>query len=173
MVNIKLVPPPPQDDTVVPEDHVGAAAHAICYPGVSSCITITGVQAGGLVGAHLTFATTSDELDQFLEKLEAVGAGACQTFYVVGAITRFKASTAVKAFNTRKKIRDRITGDFNKTATVWFCDTTPLGDNHIFAVINGMGADFSSYPTAGNLVKWYEYPAYAGAGIAAASFVLR
>jgi len=173
MAVIKPVPGPPSPDIVVREDYVGSCTHAICYPGVSSCVTVTGVGAGLMVGAHLTMGTSAAELDAFFVLLQAQGAAACQEFFVAGAFGQFKAHVPAPDFKTRKKMRNRIVAETTPAANVRFYDTTALGDIHIFAVINGAAADFSYAVSAGNFIAGFAYPAFATTPIPLGGFVLR
>lgn len=147
------------DSLVLREEVVGSSRNRICYPGISSCITITGVMPGGLVGTHLTVASEPTLIDAALLALKAGGGGACTSFYVVGAIARFKENTGDPGFNTRKKIRDKICKHINKDARVRFFDTSAHHvDVHVFAERNRLGTVFSYTPTTGIVVSGNNYP---------------
>lgn len=160
-------------DTVLREEFVGSATGRICYPGVSSCITITGVQPTGLVGAHITVISESTLIDEALVALKSGGGSSCINFYVVGAIAEFKAEANI-SFDKRKKIRDKIRELVNKHATVWFFDTSSRQEVHIFAELNGTAPAFSFVQASGNHVAGYTFPSVANrTNIASHQFQVR
>lgn len=149
------------DSIVLREEVVGSARNRICYPGISSCITITGVMPAGLLGTHLTVATEATLIDDALLALKVGGGSACTSFYVVGAIARFKENADI-SFNTRKKIRDKVCQHVNKHARVRFFDTSAHHvDVHVFAERNRLGTVFSYTPTTGIVVAGNNYPTVA------------
>ena len=159
---------------VLREEFVGSATGRICYPGVSTCITITGLLPTGLVGVHITIATEPVLIDDALKALKSGGGSTCTTFYVVGAISEFKVQTVAPDFDKRKKIRDKIRELVNKHATVWFFDTSSLRDVHIFAELTGTTPVFSYVQTAGNPVAGENFPNIPGrTNIAAHDFQVR
>lgn len=160
-------------EVVLREEFVGSAGSRICYPGVSSCITITGVLPTGLVGAHITIASEESLIDGALLALKAGGGSNCGNFYVVGAISLFK-DNADASFDKRKKIRDKIRSLVNKHAQVWFFETPRNSDVHIFAELNQFVPEFSYIQTDGNTVMGSNYPNFGGrTAIAANQFIHR
>jgi len=148
------------DGRVIREDRVGSSIDRLCYPGVSSCISITGVSVDKMIGAHLTIGTTVPELAQFIALLAAEKTSEIMNFYVVGKIAKFKESTTIANFNTRKKMRDFLKAQLEQKANVYFCDIGLLvaqGAN-ICVFRNGAQASFSYIPEAGNLVVGSTYP---------------
>lgn len=89
---------------ILREDGVGASVQKICYPAISSCITITCVGTAGIAGAHLTVLTTAAQLAETIQSLRSSGIGAYKVCYVIGAIRHFKTYVKEGAINTRKKI---------------------------------------------------------------------
>jgi hypothetical protein len=163
-------------DAIVREEYEGEAHSRICYPGISSCISITGVKpAGELVGAHITVATEKELIDGLLATMKSHGGNNCHYFYVIGPLQReFKPKTSVKSFNTRKKIRDLIKSTLNKNAIVKFYDTSECGDIHVFAEKNGINTDFYWIKSQGNMVMGNIYPAFTGrTAIGPNQFVVR
>ncbi len=160
-------------DTVLREEYVGSSTARICYPGISSCISITGILPGGVIGSHITIATEIGLVDEILQALKAGGGGNCANFYVIGAFGQFKPSAA-KSINTRKKIRDKIKSNVSKNSTVRFYDSTLHGDVHVFAEKNGINTDFSWISSHGNIVVGFNYPTFAGrTAINPVQFVIR
>jgi hypothetical protein len=145
-------------DTVLREEYVGSSANRICYPGVSSCITITGVLPTGLVGVHITIASETPLIDEALLAMKTSGGSSCTRFYVVGAISRFKASTNNADVDKRKKIGNKIRSLVNKDASVRFFDTSFQQEAHIFVEHNGFAPTFSYAPAANNTVSGFTYP---------------
>jgi hypothetical protein len=148
------------DGRVIREDRVGSSIDRLCYPGVSSCISITGVSVDKMIGAHLTIGTTVPELAQFIALLAAEKTSEIMNFYVVGKIAKFKESTTIANFNTRKKMRDFLKAQLEQKANVYFCDIGLLvaqGAN-VCVFRNGAQASFSYIPEAGNLVVGSTYP---------------
>jgi hypothetical protein len=160
-------------DTVIREEYVGSSRERICYPGISSCIAITGVLQDGLVGAHITIASERDLVYEILQAMKVGGGGNCLNFYVIGAFTHFKPN-ATQAINTRKKIRDKIKSAINRNATVRFYDSSAHGDVHVFAEKNVVNTDFFWISSHGNNVQGFNYPAFVGrTPINAIQFVIR
>jgi hypothetical protein len=150
------------------------ATNRICYPGVSSCITVTAPLAGGILGAHITVGTPQSEIDTMFTAIRTGGGGNCPVIYVAGRIATFKVQTLAPAMNTRKKIAARIKSMINAAATVRFYDTTALGATHIFAERNGAATSFFWIAEHGNNVAGFIYPNFAGrTAIPLASFIVR
>jgi hypothetical protein len=144
-------------DIVLREDNVGSTMGRVCYPGISSCITITGVHPNGLIGAHITAVTTQYEVQEILMAMKTGGASTCIKFYVVGAIRQFIQWTH-EGFNDRKKMSDQIKKHTNKDATVWFYDTSDNSDVHIVAE-NVQGQTYFRYtPNTNHRVQGDIYP---------------
>jgi len=161
-------------DVVIREENVGSASNRICYPGISSCVTVTGVGPSGMVGCHITFATEPDLVSQMFQAMRTGGGTSCVHFYVIGKIADFKRSRTYSSFNTRKKMGQAIKDVICETAVVRFCDSEAYGkDIHIMVQKNLMNADFSWVATAGNVVAGDLYPAFAGAAISPNDFVAR
>jgi hypothetical protein len=129
---------------VIREDVVGQAPRAICYPGVSSCLTITCVSPAGLSGAHLTIVTTSDLIDQALLSLKSAGSNMFSAVYAVGKIAEFKARTVDERLRTRKKMSQLLRHTFNyRSGTIQFYDTVSNGIGVNIGVTKGLvGVDF-------------------------------
>jgi hypothetical protein len=121
------------------EDSVGSSTQYICYPGISSCIAITGVSGGGVVGCHITVATPQSEIDQIFQLMKTAGGQGCPEFYVIGALTKFKGNTKVSEMNSRKKISSKVKAMINPNAVVKFVDIATLGcgDAHILVEKSG------------------------------------
>lgn len=148
-------------DTNLYEDHVGSCTMRICYPSISSCISITGVSAGGLMGTHLTCFTPIVEVDQAFQFMRIGGASGCQNFYVIGRFAMFKPNAPAE-INSRKKIRNKIRATLNAHAAVHFYDTSAHGEVHVFVERVAAGVEFFRIASAGNFVPGVAYPAFAG-----------
>lgn len=148
---------------VLREDYVGCATTAICYPGVSSCITITCVSPSGLLGAHITVRTTPVEIAEMFQFIRANMSG-IYAYYVVGSIRNYKDHTTNEEINERTKLQKRLKKEFNPQGLVGFFDTTPYTDVHVFAEKNGLKTTFYWIAAAGNNVAGMNYPAPAFAG---------
>jgi hypothetical protein len=159
---------------VIREEYVGSASEDICYPGISSCISITGVAPAGLVGAHITVSTELDLVDQIMQAMRTGGGSSCVSFYVIGAFVKFKSNTKTAAIDTRKKISQKIKSGINDKAVVSFYDTSGHGDVHVMAEKNGMAANFFWIAQAGHIVAGDAYPTFAGrSAINASQFMVR
>ena len=160
-------------ETVLREEFVGSSSARICYPGVDTCITITGVLPGGLVGTHITVATEIGLVDDLLQAMRIGGGGNCQNFYVIGRFTVFKPH-ATQVINTRKKISKKIKSIINKNATVRFYDSSAHGSVHVFVEKNAHYPNFFLINSHGNYVAGYTYPTFEGrTQIDVNQFVLR
>lgn len=161
------------DDTVLREEWVGGAFNRICYPSVSSCITVTAPSPHGIVGAHITFGTPLVDVDTLFSRMRTGGASSCPVIYVAGRFANFKAST-VAALNTRKKIGAHIRASINRAATVKFYDTSALGATHIFAEKYAGVLGFFWIAEHGNNVVGFTYPDFAArTAIPIAAFIVR
>jgi len=115
---------------VIREDVVGSARSRICYPNISSCISVTAVTRYGLAGTHISVGTKLKVVDQVFEAMRAAGAGGCREFHVVGAIARYEK--IARAINTRLKIEQKIQSAISPDAAVRFFDTSDHGNVHVF-----------------------------------------
>lgn len=160
-------------DTVIREEYVGSSWQRMCYPGISSCISITGVSPVGLIGTHITIATEATLVDDLMQAMRSGGAASCPNFYVVGAFSQFKPRAA-SIINTRKKISQKIKSRINKNATVRFYDTSAHGDVHVFAEKGPLNTQFLWVASHGNIVAGFNYPVFQGrTAINPGHFVLR
>ncbi len=101
---------------------LGADAN-LCYPNISSCLTVTGLsRQGSLRGAHLAtpFGLKKDDVTTLAK---AIGAGGCDKFVVAGPIKDIKARTDEGECNTRKDIEAQLK-EFSSDAEVRFLDTS-------------------------------------------------
>jgi hypothetical protein len=157
-ISMRRVPNGMENSIVLREENVGFSAKNVCYPNISSCITITGVGSNGVVGGHLTILTTASLLGKTMQVVEGEVKG-CEACYVIGAISQFKVSVKDSEINTRKKISDSIKQKLGKQVSVLFYDTGPLGEVHIFMERNAEGACQFSYCKASVVtVSAQEYP---------------
>lgn len=142
------------------EDNVGSSTQNICYPGISSCIAITGASGGGMIGCHITVATPLSEIDQIFQLMKTGGGQGCPEFYVIGALTKFKGNTKVSEMNSRKKISNKVKAMINPNAVVKFVDIATLGcgDAHILVEKSGGAAKFYFCDSGGNIVTGGTYP---------------
>lgn len=132
------------NDIVLGEQEVGQAPSRICYPGVSSCIAITGVSQGFLNGVHLTVMTEPEKVDTALDILKQYCPNGFTAIYIVGKIAEFKVKTVDKRLNTRKKLSQLLRETFGfKGGTIEFCDTTQYGPgSNISATKTPVGVQF-------------------------------
>lgn len=144
--------------SVLREDNAGSADNAICYPGISSCVTVTGVSPTGLVGVHITIASDNGEINDLMTRLRDAGGNTCLRFYVMGPFTNFKPSSEATEFNTRKKMQQKIKSIVNKNASVKFYDAPANAEAHFFAELDGVNARFYKSNTAPNDISGYDYP---------------
>ncbi|WP_431821284.1 hypothetical protein [Burkholderia sp. F1] len=115
---------------VVAENSFGRISHDLgarpdanlCYPNISSCVTVTGLsRQGSLRGGHLT---TPEGLkrDDMKALSNAIGAEDCKTFVVAGPIADIKARTEKTECNTREKMAAQLR-EASPNAEVLFLDT--------------------------------------------------
>ena len=149
-------------NTVLREDYVGFSHKCICYTGINSCVTITGVFPGGLVGTHITVSTKPCQVDKLLKDMRIYGGNNIQDFYVVGALKVFKKRTNMTFINTRKKISEKIKSIINKKAKVRFYDSSDHGQVHVFAEKDSINTKFSWIHEQGNIVVGFNYPKFVG-----------
>ncbi|MCA8003341.1 hypothetical protein [Burkholderia metallica] len=145
-------------DTVVREDSVSFSTHRVCFPSVSSCLTVTGVSSQGLHAAHIP--TGSQSGNEYLENMvDAMNASGCKTFYVIGAIKTFKSNVAGSNFNSQYNISEYLKGKASN-ATVKFFDTSDHGNVNIYVEKQGdsVTATYGSATEPGNHVIGNQYP---------------
>ncbi len=154
---------------VVREEKVGKAGEAICFPGLSSCIAIVGVQSSGLVGAHITIGNNGEDFDAMVDEFKKYG-GIIE-FFVAGQIRMFKDHTK-SPFNTRKKIRDFLKSKFTNVASVKFHDLSG-GDVHFFVERIHYNIKFYKTPSSKVVVSGPNYPSCERTEINKSAFVVR
>lgn len=160
---------------VVWEEYVGQAPDAICYPGVSSCLTITCVSPGGLSGTHLTIGSPPEFIAEAIDMLAAPGTAFTHIF-VAGKIDLFKTSTKDKGFNTRKKMSTRLSKALGfRRSSILFYDTAPLATGVHLGVVRGPGgAAFSWQDEKAAMVRGFAMPDFgAWTAIPASAFIAR
>lgn len=161
---------------VIWEEYVGQAPDVICYPGVSSCITITCVSPGGLSGTHLTVGSEPELIADAINSLAGGGSGSFTDVYVVGKIDLFKRSTSDTGFNTRKKMSTRLSKAFGfRRNQILFYDTAPHATGVNIGVVRGPGgASFSWQDEKTAKVLGFAVPGFgAYTAISPASFIAR
>lgn len=144
---------------ILREDGVGASVQKICYPSISSCITITCVGTAGIAGAHLTVLTTAAQLAETIQSLRSSGIGALKVCYVIGAIRHFKTYVKEGAVNTRKKISTALECALGGPSRPLFYDTSSLGEVHVFAERVMESCHFSYCMASSVVVAGQYYPA--------------
>lgn len=72
------------------DNNAGVDAQQIVYPGVYTCITVTGVLADGrLVGAHLARMWSADKLARGMARMRVLAGGSeFLSIYIVGMLTK-------------------------------------------------------------------------------------
>jgi hypothetical protein len=160
---------------VIREDYVGQAPDVICYPGISSCISITCTLRGGLCGTHLTVSTEADLIDEAVTSLSTAGSRAFTSVHVVGKIGEFKQRTKHSGFRTRKKISALLRKAFNYHGQVLFCDTVGFAQGVHVGVVRGPGNPaFSWQDEKASVVTGFTTPdVTAWTAISNASFMPR
>ncbi|WP_232448458.1 hypothetical protein [Burkholderia ubonensis] len=116
---------------VVAENSFGRISHDLgarpdanlCYPNISSCLTVTGLsRRGSLRGGHLT--TPEGLKREDMQALSnAMGAQDCKTFVVAGPIADIKARTEKSECSTRKEMAAQLKAA-SPNAEVRFLDTS-------------------------------------------------
>ncbi len=115
---------------VVAENSIGKAPSAetdadakLCYPNISSCLTVTGLtRDGSLRGGHVTTVRglNKETLDTLSTK---IGADECTKFVVAGPIDNIKKRTTDTEVDSRKKITSLLQQK-SPGAEVRYLDTT-------------------------------------------------
>lgn len=135
------------------EDHVAIASDFLTFPNVSSCLIAVGVAGHGtIIGMHLTFGTTEQELDALTKEATRMRQGAPLTrCYLLGVVGQWAGSKALTSKDTT--ITRRISGALgwpdNKTLKVLDQDGSwarrKLGGvrAHYVAVLTGGAVEFS------------------------------
>jgi hypothetical protein len=117
-------------NAVIREDHIASASSSIAYPGISSCLTVTGYSDQGLHGAHIpSVGTSSEHFDNMLEGMANTGS---KKFLVAGAVDTFKDNVNSEDYNTRFKISQKLK-TLSPDAEVKFFNTSNLGtETHVY-----------------------------------------
>ncbi|MES9897566.1 MAG: hypothetical protein ABW148_00920 [Sedimenticola sp.] len=143
-------------DTVLREDYVGCSAERICYPGIISCVSVTGILPGKLIGTHLTISTKIEMVDELFQAMKDDGGSGCVNFYVIGAFKHFMR--ADKAINTGQKLSNKIKSRINRNSTIKFYDTSLHRNVHVFAEKSNSVTSFYWIKSKGNTVSMFNYP---------------
>lgn len=115
---------------VLREDKTGLARDRICYPGVSSCLTVTFRQQNLLAGTHLTILTDKKALKDTLKQLKALSQNKPGEIIVASPFSVYKAGVVDKELNTRSKLQKIIAKIFPDTP-VRMVDTSDIQSSHI------------------------------------------
>jgi len=106
------------------ESECRVVTREICYPAISSCISITLVNANIMVGIHCTVANTAHEIRNVMCEIKRTIAEEFTDCYVVGALPIFKSSVFDHSISTRKKISNVIRPHIKILNSIKFHDTT-------------------------------------------------
>nr|CAX67698.1 hypothetical protein Y69_0159 [Yersinia enterocolitica] len=106
------------------ESECRLAAREICYPGLSSCITITLFNGDIMVGIHCTIANSAHEIRDAIKEIKEKIAIEFSDCYVIGALSVFKYSVFDRSISTRKKISNEINSHVTIHNRIKFHDTT-------------------------------------------------
>jgi hypothetical protein len=106
------------------ESECRLVAREICYPGISSCITITLFNSDVMVGIHCTIANTANEIRDVIREVKEKIANEFNDCYVIGALSVFKYSVFDSSISTRKKISNEINSHIRIRNSIKFHDTT-------------------------------------------------
>ncbi|MFN0113654.1 MAG: hypothetical protein ACKVPY_03150 [Paracoccaceae bacterium] len=160
MAKIRVSGRPSNSSTgvVVREEDVGQASGMICYPGVSSCISVTCLSGHGLSGTHLTVSTEPALVDNAMQYLKGYTAGGASALYIVGKLTEFRMKSKDARLKTAKTTALLLQGALNYRGKIRYYDTTGVGDAHIYAVKSGFGVDFFWQGERKGMVNGYEMP---------------
>jgi hypothetical protein len=122
-------------DAVIREDQIANASSSITYPGISSCLTVTGYSDQGLHGAHIpSVGTSSEHFDNMLEGMANTGS---KKFLVAGAVDIFKDNVNSEDYNTRFKISQKLK-TLAPDAEVKFFNTSKVAtETHVY--VNNLG----------------------------------
>lgn len=106
------------------ESECRLAVREICYPSLSSCITITLFNNNVMVGIHCTIANTASEIRNVIKEIKEKTASEFSDCYVIGALSVFKSNVFDQSINTRKKISNEINLYIKIRNSIKFHDTT-------------------------------------------------
>ncbi|MEX2964756.1 RHS repeat-associated core domain-containing protein, partial [Microbulbifer sp. TYP-18] len=143
------------ENVVLREDFVGSSTRGICYPNISSCISITGVSDSGMVGAHIT---TGSNVNKILDVMKTGGASGFNDVHVVGALSNYMKSNS-SGLRSTSNIKNIISKRLNNKAKIRFQDTSQFGlESHIFAGRSTSGDVTFSYANTAQTVYGFDYP---------------
>lgn len=144
---------------VLREEYLGQAPDVICYPGISSCISITCGSREGLCGVHLTIMTESALIDEALQILSTAGSRGFTSIHVVGKVAGFKSRTKHDSFRSRRKISALLKKVFRYRGRILFRDTADLATGvHLGVVRNSPKPAFCWTDEKGTVVSGYTVP---------------
>lgn len=122
---------------VLREDKTGVARDRICYPGVSSCLTITFRHENFLAGAHLTIATDKNALKDVLKEIKALNPNKPIEIIVASPFSVYKIGVSDKELNTRSKLK-KIIGRIFPDTSIRLVDTSDIRLSHILVSKNSL-----------------------------------
>lgn len=122
---------------VLREDKTGIARDHICYPGVSSCLTITFRHENFLAGTHLTIASDKKALKDILQEIKAFSPDTPVEIVVASPFSVYKNNAFDKELNTRSKLKKIIAKMFPDTP-IQMVDTSDIQSSHILVSKNSV-----------------------------------
>ncbi|AIX50837.1 hypothetical protein PSNIH1_11630 [Pantoea sp. PSNIH1] len=122
---------------VLREDKTGVARDRICYPGVSSCLTITFRHENFLAGAHLTIATDKNALKDVLKEIKALNPNKPIEIIVASPFSVYKIGVSDKELNTRSTLK-KIIGRIFPDTSIRLVDTSDIRLSHILVSKNSL-----------------------------------
>lgn len=118
---IRTLPGFPESQTCL-EYMVGAAHKKFMYPGIQQCISLTGFNVAGLLGAHISPGSSKLDIDAILRALRSGGGENYPDWYIVGQFQEHFKYSKVK-WNSLDKIVNDLRKQLGKKANFYAFDT--------------------------------------------------
>ncbi|MBI3310717.1 MAG: hypothetical protein HYZ77_05525 [Serratia liquefaciens] len=135
------------------EEKTGLCSERICYPDVSSCLTITFRNKSSLAGVHLTVASDKKILKEALLKMRELSEKLPREIVVSAPFSTYKKHVKDDTLNTRAKLSKIIAKTFPH-AGILMHDTSDTQSSHIFVSKNEVRhVNSADHPVIGN-----QYP---------------
>lgn len=141
---------PLPENLVLREDKVGVCSNSICYPDVSSCLTVTLRTKNSLAGVHLTVASDKQHLKNSLEEIKKLAKDIPVEVIIGAPFSEYKKHVKDIDLNTRARLKKIISKVFPRS-DIQMYDTSDIQSAHVFVSKSAIRhEDAAGKPVIGN-----------------------
>ncbi|MBH3428934.1 hypothetical protein [Pseudomonas alkylphenolica] len=141
---------PLPENLVLREDKLGICSDNICYPDISSCLTVTIRNKNSLAGIHLTVASDKQQLKDSLEEIKELIKDIPGDVIISAPFSEYKRHVKDNDLNTRAKLKKIISNVFPHS-DIQMYDTSDIQSAHVFVSKSAIRhEDAAGKPVIGN-----------------------